>query len=165
MRSNGLAAVLPARHQALELAQVERFPTLAEVLLVWRAACGTDLPRRIDPLELPTRVFPYVILLEFAEASRTLRIRLAGEFVRQKHGSRLVGLTPYDVFELDEARRVSEDAAEAAQRREAHLAYSASVGVRGTYWSYVRLLLPLATTEGAVDRIFKVIEPTEAAPT
>ncbi len=151
--------VLKANHTPLDLANIGRYPALAGVYEAWRGASREDLANRLDPLELPPRVFPYVMLLDLSVDPVGLRIRLAGDFVREKHGRKVVGLTPYDFFAPDQADRVIETALEVAGRREADLAHRSYVGIQDDFWSYTRLMLPLSGPDGRVDRIFKVVEP------
>lgn len=157
--------LLKANHTPLDLADIDLFPALAGVYEAWRGASLEELARRLDPLELPPRVFPYVMLLDLSVDPIGLRIRLAGDFVRERYGRKIVGLTPHDFFTPDQADHVIETALEVADRREADLAHRSYVGIQEDLWSYTRLMLPLAGPDGTVDRIFKVIEPKSLFPT
>lgn len=159
MSESFLKRYFPTRHAELPLAHIADFPALAQVLQVWRAGAESAVPRALDPLDLPPSVFPYIMLLDFTAGRSSLVIRLAGDFVREKHGGPVKGKTPYDFFDAADADQVMAHARQVADSRTPSLATREYVGIDEAMWSYTRLMLPLASDGGAVDQIFKVIEP------
>jgi hypothetical protein len=155
-----LKRLVPTKHEELDLSRIEDYPHLAALLRVWQAQSGARPAPDIDPLDLPRPLFPYVMLLDLEREAKRLIIRLAGDFVCEKHGGPVKGLTPYDFFDEADAAAVVACAIEVADAEAPSLARREYVTIDGGLWSYVRLMLPLAGPDGRTDRIFKALEPS-----
>lgn len=154
-----LKRYFPTKHAELPLAQISAYPALQKVLRVWESNAGGSAPATLDPIDLPPPVFPYIMLLDFDEGRTSLTIRLAGDFVREKHGGPVKGKTPYDFFDEPDADQVMAHARQVAESGAPSLATREYIGIDESMWAYTRLMLPLASTGGRIDQIFKVIEP------
>lgn len=146
-----------ARQTELPLADIAAFPNLATALKVWEQTAEGGLPDRLDVVDLPRRLLPYVMLLDLEED--VLRVRLAGTRVCDLHGGELAGKTTDTFFMPDQARSVVVGAQTVVSTGRPSLMRRTYVALDGRYWSYVRLLLPLAPRPSGVPSLFKAAEP------
>lgn len=145
------------RQAELPLADIDGFPNLAAAQAVWERAAADRLPQRLDVVDLPRSLLPYVMLLDVEDGA--LRIRLAGTQVCALHGGELAGKTTDSFFTPDQAASVVDSARAVVTSGRPSLARRAYVSLDGRYWSYVRLLLPLAPRSSGVPSVFKAAEP------
>jgi len=157
----------PTVNQSLSIAAMADYPDLAALHRVWlgaRDAAGTCWPARLDMLDIPTRLLPYVMILDLERDPRPLlRVRLAGTYVCDKYGRELKGHTTDDFFAPDDARHVVESALRSAETSEPDLARREYITLNGGLWRYVRLILPLSRNGECVDSFFKVLDPASLA--
>lgn len=147
-------------HVELPLDDLVQSPDLAAVHALWvEAGCGS-LPGHLDPLSLPRPLLPYVMLLDLETDPTRLRVRLAGTFVCEKHGTELKGKTTNDFFHPDDAQTVVNAAVRVAENGQPSLATRSYVALNGELWRYTRLILPLSRDGQTVDSFFKVLDPT-----
>lgn len=150
-------------HRDLPLSDLAAYPLLSQATALWQAGIDATgrLPVRLDPLELPRELLPYVMLLDLEEAGlrARLRIRLAGTEVCAKHGREMKGLTTDDFFHPDDADAVVTAAQAVARSRQPSLARRSYITINDRMWSYVRLILPLSRDGETVDSFFKVADP------
>ncbi|MGP1394521.1 MAG: PAS domain-containing protein [Inquilinaceae bacterium] len=147
-------------HVEIPLDDLVLFPNLATVHALWVDAGNGALPRHLDPLSLPRALLPYVMLLDLEADPSRLRVRLAGTFVCEKHGTELKGKTTDDFFHPDDAQAVVDSAARVAKDAHPSLATRRYVALDGELWRYTRLILPLSRDGQTVDSFFKVLDPT-----
>lgn len=150
-----------ARHrfvrEELSMDCIADYPNLARTLEVWQKASRCGLPERLDVCDLPKQLLPYIMLLDLEPDA--LRFRLAGTRFCDLHGSELSGKTA-DVFFLQEqAEDVLETARVVTQTKKPSLARRSYISLHGRYWTYVRLLLPLASRPSGNPALFKAAEP------
>lgn len=157
--SSSLHSLVPTRTDELPLSELAGFASLSALHRLW-ATTGAP-PRNLDPLDLPPAIFPYVMVFDLDWEKRHARIRLAGDFIRQRHGRRVVGAAPEDFFAEADAPQVTQALFDVAERRVPSFAFRRYVCAFQRTWSYHRLLLPLVDAQGQVDRIFKTIEPAK----
>ncbi len=159
-----IAAVQPwnqSFHEELPLNQISDYPLLSACHLLWcEGGLADRLPGRLDPVELPRRILPTVLLLDFEGPRPQLRIRLAGTSICDKHGSELRGRTPEQWLEPEDAWLLAETARSVAERRRPSLARRSHVAIGDRLWSYVHLVLPLARGGAAVDSLFSAMDPS-----
>lgn len=150
-------------HRDLPLSDLAAYPLLSQATALWQAGIDTTgrLPARLDPLDLPRDLLPYVMLLDLEEAGprARLRIRLAGTEVCAKHGREMKGLTTDDFFHPDDADAVVTAAQGVARSRRPSLARRSYITINDRMWSYVRLILPLSRDGETVDSFFKAADP------
>ncbi len=163
MSTDLLRKWFPTINQILPLDALEDYPDLAELHRIWlsaRDAAGAPWPARLDMLDLPTRLLPYVMLLDLEREPRPLlRVRLAGTYVCEKYGRELKGHTTDDFFAAQDARNVVDSALRTAETSQPDLARREYVTLNGGFWRYVRLILPLSRNGKTVDSFFKVLDP------
>ncbi len=157
----------PTVNQTLPLDALKDYPDLAELYDIWlraRDAGNGKWPARLDMLEIPTRLLPYVMLLDLERQPRPLlRVRLAGTYVCDKYGRELKGHTTDDFFAPQDARNVVESALRSAETSAPDLARREYITLNDGFWRYVRLILPLSRNGETVDSFFKVLDPTSLA--
>ncbi|GIL38089.1 PAS domain-containing protein [Roseiterribacter gracilis] len=157
-----IAGSLPlhnAAHTPLAASDIGKYRLLERVHACWLAGHRDGQPpARLDPLELPPSVLPYVMLLRLDDDAR-LTVTLAGSFVCALHGSELRGFSTDDFFAPEQAASVVEAAREVARDNQPGLASRRYVALSRRSWSYVRLLLPLAPDAEGRLRFFKVLDP------
>ncbi|MEQ9330317.1 PAS domain-containing protein [Thalassobaculum sp.] len=146
-------------NQPLDLSLVGEYPILSEVLLHWRCVGDGRPPQRIDPLNLPPKALPFLMLVDL-EGTTDAVIRLAGTAACDIHGRELKGTSVHDFFGERDARLVLNDLHAVAESERPTLARRSYVSINGKPWSYIRLLLPLRPDGGAVTRILKALEPS-----
>lgn len=154
---------LDSQHHEMPLSELARFPLLAQVHSLWlRSLDHGRPPRGLDPLAVPTRLLPYVMLLELERIPRTrLRVRLAGTEVCTYYGGELRGATTDDFFKAGDREAVVEAALAVARSGVPSLASRRYVSLQRRRWSYTRLILPLCRGEGGeVDAFYKVLDPS-----
>lgn len=153
----------PTVNQSLPIGALADYPDLAALHRVWlkaRDAAGAPWPPRLDMLDIPTHLLPYVMILDLERAPRPLlRVRLAGTYVCDKYGRELKGHTTDDFFAPQDARHVVESALRTAKTSEPDLAQREYITLNGGLWRYVRLILPLSRDGAEVDSFFKVLDP------
>lgn len=163
MTTDLLRKWFPTINETLPLTALAEYPDLAELHRIWltaRDAAAAPWPARLDMLDLPPRLLPYVMLLDLERAPRPmLRVRLAGTYVCEKYGRELKGHTTDDFFAPEDAGNVVESALRAADSSEPDLARREYVTLNGGLWRYVRLILPLSRDGKSVDSFFKVLDP------
>lgn len=153
---------LEGRHQEMPLSELVRFPLLAEVYGLWRRSAEKGRPPPgLDPLEVPTRLLPYVMLLDLERLPRPrLRVRLAGTEVCTYYGGELRGSTTDDFFKAGDRAAVVEAALTVARSGVPSLACRRYVTLQRRRWTYTRLILPLCRGEGSEpDAFYKVLDP------
>jgi len=157
----------PTINQSLPISTMVDYPDLAALHRVWleaRDAAGARWPARLDMIEIPTRLLPYVMILDLERDPRPLlRVRLAGTYVCDKYGRELKGHTTDDFFAPQDARNVVESALRSAESSEPDLARREYITLNGGLWRYVRLILPLSRNGQSVDSFFKVLDPASLA--
>ncbi len=155
-------------HRDLPISDLAAYPLLQQATTLWQASIDTSgsLPARLDPLELPRDLLPYVMLLDLEEAGlrARLRIRLAGTEVCAKHGREMKGLTTDDFFHAEDADAVVTAAQAVARSRQPSLARRSYITINDRMWSYVRLILPLSRDGKTVDSFFKAADPASMRP-
>lgn len=167
MSTDLLRKWFPTVNQTLPLEELKSYPDLAELHRIWllaRDAAHAKWPARLDMLDLPTRLLPYVMLLDLERKPRPmLRVRLAGTYVCEKYGRELKGHTTDDFFAPQDARNVVESALRTAETSLPDLARREYITLNGGFWRYVRLILPLSRNGETVDSFFKVLDPASLA--
>lgn len=150
-------------HEDLSLESLADYPLLGAVARVWDDCFSAmaRLPARLDPLDLPRGILPYVMLLDLEHGAGRplLRIRLAGTEVCAKHGREMKGLTTDDFFQPDDADAVVAAALAVARTKRPSLARRSYITLHDRSWSYTRLILPLSRDGETVDSYFKVADP------
>lgn len=146
-------------HIEIPLTDIGAYRDLAEVYAVWMDKCGgAAFPQHIDMLDLPPSLLPYVMVLE-RDPDAGLVIRLAGTYVCERHGGELRGKTPADFFPDGESQKVEQAILGVGEARAPSLAKRTYIHLNDSYWSYVRLVLPLSSDGHTVDKFFKVLDP------
>ncbi len=155
-------------HEELSLSELDGYPMLRDVFKVWTEDCtASGLPRAIDILDVPPRLLPYVMLLDW-DGQREVTIRLAGTYVCDRHGGELRGKSPRQFFSAVDAEQVIDSMITIGRTGQPSLARRSYIHLHGNYWSYVRLILPLSRGGERIDGFFKVLDPdslSESAPT
>lgn len=146
-------------NEPLDLASIGDFPVLSGVLEAWRGLCGGRAPEVIDPLDLPVKSLPYLILVDLDGTDNAV-IRLAGTVACDLYGGELRGTSVHEFFGVRDARQVLDDLQEVAATETPTLTRRSYVSINGRPWSYVRLLLPVRPEGKAVTRILKALEPS-----
>ena len=150
------------RNERLPLAAISAFPPLQTVLQAWQEASAEGLPPRVDPLAIPRKLLPLVVVYDLEETTGSLRVRLAGTVACDRHGAELRGLTPFDFFSRADAALVEEDLrAVLAEGRPALVFRECDLG-RERLWRYAQVALPLSGNGGRPDRILAVTDPLAA---
>lgn len=147
-------------HEELPLDTLGDYPALANLHALWQRlsdAAPGGVAQRIDPLDIPKMLLPYMMLLDL-EGER-LRVRLAGTMVCEKHGGEMRGKTTDDFFQPADAAAVLQAARVVASTRRPSLARRSYVSIDGRPWSYVRLMLPLSRGGQDVDSMIKTLDP------
>lgn len=153
-------------HRDIDLTEINQYPDLALALQSWQTSDSSRIPRSVDPLNLPARLLPYVMLLDLEEMPARsddpycLRVRLAGTYVCQRYGGEMKGRTTDDFFAPADARHVIEAALKVASLGLPSLAERQYVNLDGGLWSYVRLIAPLSRSGSRIDGFFKVLDPS-----
>jgi hypothetical protein len=148
-----------AAHTRLDPADLAKYRLLDRVHTCWLDGHRDGrLPGRLDPLDLPSSVLPYVMLLRLDDDAR-LTVTLAGSFVCALHGSELRGSSTDDFFAPEQAASLVEAARVVAATNQPGLASRRYVALARRSWSYVRLLLPLAPDAEGRPRFFKALDP------
>lgn len=152
---------LESRHDELPLSELARFPLLAQVHRLWQSGCREGRPPAgLDPLEVPTRLLPYVMLLDLERGPHPrLRVRLAGTEVCTYYGGELRGATTDDFFKEGDRDAVVAAALTVLESGRPSLAHRRYVTLKGRRWSYTRLILPLCRGGGEADGLYKVLDP------
>jgi hypothetical protein len=157
--ASGSLPLHAAAHTPVDLAAISNHRLLDRVHASWLDGHRDGRPpARLDPLDLPASVLPYVMLLRLDD-DRRLTVTLAGSFVCALHGSELRGLSTDDFFAPEQAASVVEAAREVAASNRPGLASRSYVALSRRSWSYTRLLLPLAPDAEGRLRFFKVLDP------
>ncbi len=165
MTSDMLRRWFPTINQKLTVDDLTSSPNLAALVEVWRSACETAtgplrIPAKLDPLDLPRALLPYVMLLDFEQNVRpVLRVRLAGTYVCEKYGRELRGHTTDDFFAPEDADHVVASALDVAMKRAPDVARREYISLNGGLWSYVRVILPMSRDGHKVDSFFKALDP------
>lgn len=146
-------------NEDLDLASIDRYPVLAGVLETWQRLGGGRAPVSIDALDLPTKVLPYLMLVDL-EGTEDAVIRLAGTAACDIYGRELRGTSVHEFFGARDARLVLDDLQTVAQIETPMLTRRRYVSINGKPWSYVRLLLPIRPDGSGVTRILKALEPS-----
>jgi len=143
----------------MPISAIGAHPLLAAMLDLWSAGReGTRLPARLDPLEMPRRVLPYLMLLDVERDPLTLRIRLAGTRLCESFGREMRGLALGDLFEDEAAAAVRASARHLAGEARPRLGSQTYRRADGA-WHYTQLLLPLSAGGKGVTGILKAIDP------
>ncbi|MDB5365445.1 MAG: hypothetical protein JWM77_1372 [Rhodospirillales bacterium] len=152
-----------AAHRPMDLADLKQHPMLDRVHENWlRGHRDGRPPARLDPLDVPAAILPYVMLLRLDD-DRRLTVTLAGSFVCALHGGELRGASTEDFFAAQQAASVVEAARAAAATNQPSLAARRYVALSRRSWSYVRLLLPLAPDAEGRPRFYKALDPDSLA--
>lgn len=155
-----IARLLPGRRDAMPIEAIEAHPHLAAMLDLWsRHRAEGRLPRRLDPLEMPRRLLPYLMLLDMERAPDSLRIRLAGTRLCESFGREMRGLAMEDLFEGEGASAVLAGALRIADHPRPHLATQSYTKAGDGAWRYTHLLLPLSADGTHVTQILMAIDP------
>ncbi len=133
---------------------------LHAVTQVWRRLALDHLPARIDPLDIPKPLLPYILILDYSVEPEDILARLAGTAVCENHGGELRGRSIFDVFEPKDAQLVLDSLKGVLARRGPTLARREFVSLDNTTLSYVRLILPLSSDGVTIDRFFNAVEPS-----
>ncbi|WP_374366960.1 PAS domain-containing protein [Dongia sp.] len=152
-------------HRDIPLTDIGQYPDLAMALQAWQVSDDRRIPSRVDPLNLPKALLPYVMLLDLEEEPGRiglpyrLRVRLAGTYVCDKYGSEMKGRTTDDFFAPQDASHVVEAALTVARLGLPSLAERHYVNLDDGIWSYVRLIAPLSRDGRRINSFFKVLDP------
>jgi hypothetical protein len=152
-------------HRDIPLTDIDQYPDLATALQAWQISGDKRIPSRVDPLNMPKALLPYVMLLDLEEEPGRvgrpyrLRVRLAGTYICEKYGGEMKGRTTDDFFASQDARHVVEAALTVARLGLPSLAERQYVNLAGGVWSYVRLIAPMSRAGGRIDSFFKVLDP------
>jgi hypothetical protein len=147
-------------HEELPLDRLPDFPSLAALHACWQRlgeGAASGFPAKIDPLEIPPALLPYLMLLDIEDDR--LRVRLAGTTVCDKHGGEMRGKTTDDFFQPHDAAQVVAAGLRIAETGRPSLARRSYVSIDGQPWSYVRLMLPLSRGGDRVDGLVKTLDP------
>lgn len=157
-------------HRDIPLTEIDRYPDLATALQAWQSSDGKRVPSRVDPLNLPKALLPFVMLLDLEDGQGqcteqigptcALRVRLAGTYICSKYGGEMKGKTTDDFFAPQDARHVVDAALGVARLGLPSLAERQYVNLDGGIWSYVRLIAPLSRSGDRIDSFFKVLDPS-----
>ena len=157
-------------HRDMPLTDIDLYPDLAVALQAWQSSDGNRIPTRVDPLNLPKALLPFIMLLDLEEGqgqrtdqdgpSCALRVRLAGTYICSKYGGEMKGKTTDDFFAPQDARHVVDAARGVARLGLPSLAERHYVNLDGGIWSYVRLIAPLSRSGDRIDSFFKVLDPS-----
>lgn len=145
-------------HEELPFDKISDYPVLESVYRLW-ARDLPQLPRQLDPTEMPPSALPYVLLLDLEQDPIDLRIRLAGTRVCELHGRELRGRSAAEFFEPADAKTVLKAALACSKSRQPSLAHRRYVSLNDRMWGYTRLLMPLSSDGVTVNRFFKLVEP------
>lgn len=149
-------------NEDIDLTSIDDYPVLAGVMERWKQQSDDRAPVAVDPLDLPPRALPYLMLVDL-EGDDDAVIRLAGTVACDIYGRELKGTSVHDFFGVRDARQVLEDLHEVAHTEHPMLTRRSYVSINGKPWSYVRLLLPLRPENAGVTRILKALEPDRFA--
>lgn len=147
-------------YEELPLADIAQYPMLAACHAAWSAARSAGrLPATLEPAGLPGEVMPYTMLLDYVPELRTVRVRLAGQYVGERTSAENGGRHLTSFFNAHDAGIVYASMEQVARAGEASLARRSYVSLDGSELSYVRLILPLSLDGRTVTGFFKTIEP------
>ncbi|MEQ8584521.1 MAG: hypothetical protein RLO01_04275 [Thalassobaculaceae bacterium] len=150
---------LPSVHVPLDLADVDRFPLLAQALEVWRRAATDGIPETIDPLDMPPALIKGISLIEWREDEGDWYVRLASTLLRQGHGAPLSGAKLADGLRPDQAQRMRDRIRAMQEKGEPALDRFDFDDRQGRIWAYVRLALPLSSDGVKRDRYALIFDP------
>lgn len=148
-----------ATDNELPLSEIGKYGVLNGLYQAWQKACDTDIPVRLDPLDLPKSALPHVMLVDLTESPRNAVIRLAGTLPCDLYGRELKNTSIFEFFSKEDADKTLDDLFQTAVSGEPMLTDRSYVGINGKNWTYIRLLLPLNRQDGRATRILKAIEP------
>lgn len=155
-----LPRLQPGRRQPLPIETIAAHPLLAALHGLWSRGCGAGgLPEQLDPLEIPRRLLPYIMLLDIETAPKRLRIRLAGTRLCEAFGGEMRGLTLEDLFEDTGASDVLAHTSRLIDQAGPNLARQSQRRSGAGTWHYTRLILPLAQAGRRVGRLLFAIDP------
>lgn len=148
-------------------------PILSEALRFWircRPVEGVPTRAEIDPLRIPRRLFPYLVLADVLDRSGRVRYRLLGEEMRERWGGSFAGRRSDEIFSGGYRRYMEGAFALVVEKRlPIYTASRFRWDVGGYLWTR-RLMLPIAETpSGAVVQVMIVqtwpgIDETERRP-
>ena len=154
-----LNKLIVAQNKDVPLAFIDRFSVLRSMLDWWHeAGAGEGAPRSVDPVDLPRKALPHLILVDLVGDSDAV-IRLAGTLPCNLYGHELKGTSVHDFFDRDGAAAVLSDLHTVAKSCTPMLTHRRYVSINGKLWNYTRLLLPLRPDGQKVTRILKALEP------
>lgn len=150
---------LPSVHVPLDLADIDKFPLLAQALQVWRRAAADRIPETIDPLDMPPALIKGISLIEWRQDEGDWYVRLASTLLRQGHGAPLSGARLADGLRPDQAQRMRERIRAMQDKGEPALDRFDFDDRQGRFWAYVRLALPLSSDGVKQDRYALIFDP------
>lgn len=150
---------LPSVHVPLDLADIDRFPLLAQAFEVWRRASADRIPETIDPLDMPPALIKGISLIEWREDEGDWYVRLASTLLRQGHGAPLSGAKLADGLRPDQAQRMRDRIRAMQEKGEPALDRFDFDDRQGRIWAYVRLALPLSSDGVKRDRYALIFDP------
>lgn len=159
MHDKQLHRLVTTQSTHLPIDQISRFAVLNSVLSVWRRVGGGEIPRALDPLDLPPSALRHVMLIDLVAEPRDAVVRLAGTLPCELYGAEMRGLSVDRFFTPKDVDMVLDDLFEVARTGLPTLTEWAYVAINDKLWAYTRLLLPLRPDGENVTQIFKLIEP------
>lgn len=146
---------------------VEDDPILASALGFWasnRTAGGLPTRREIDPLRIPPKLFPYLILADVETAEGRVRYRLVGNEMVHRWGANFAGRRSDEIFSGDYRTYLEAAFARAiAGRLPVYTESRFRWDVGGYIWTR-RLMLPIGSEPaGPVSQIL-VVQTWPAGP-
>jgi hypothetical protein len=153
-------SIVSSRSQALPLSRLSDYPDLQQMHEAWAAVSGDRVPARLEPTAIPPRLLPSVMLLDYVSDPPGLPIRLAGTALCDRFGGELRGRLLNELVPPAIAGEMLENARASADAARPGLAAREFSARNGSFWSYVRLILPLARTGDAVDGFVLAVQVT-----
>jgi len=145
-------------HETLSLDRITEFPDLETVFALWQGN-GQARSHQIDVLHIPRALLPYVALIENCP-QQGLVFRLAGTAICHRMGRELRGVSVVSALSFGDAAGTVQPLCQVLETRQPDLAYRSFQEDGGRFWSYVRLVLPLAGDDGNIDRLMVSIDPS-----
>lgn len=141
--------------------QMQSYPVLQDLLEWWyRLTPNGDMPSRmdVDPLSLPIRALPLVILVDVERPDLRYRVRLAGTALCAFVGRELRGSYLDEIFIPRDYDKLARDHLRMLDEKSVHFTERHMHTSDDRQLAYGRLAMPLSSDGVTVDAIFTGLE-------